>query len=148
ELPKWSAHWRPRRSGVARFGDPSAEVFIAAIVGLPGSDINDVWISGIERDRADRKGWLVIGQCKPVLATVGRLPDSTSGSAQVDHIPVSRIDGQRGHSPGEPQSLLDVRRAWTNQPPSRRGPSFASVTVERLLQPSSCFDLCANRSQA
>src|ERR1700694_1851683 len=85
------AQHTPACAGICRLEDPGAEL-VTAVGERPGSRINHAGVVGLDRQRADCKRRLVVGQRLPRPTAVGALPNAAADGAGIDDQTVRRID--------------------------------------------------------
>src|ERR1017187_2792174 len=88
---------RPGSASVGGFEDSGAVVAIDCEIFFAGSDVDDVGIVRIQRDRAIGHGGLGIRKRLPGSAAVGGLPDPALRRANVQSVAVLWIDSDRIH---------------------------------------------------
>ena len=90
---------RPRLAGVGRLVDAVARLDVAADARLAHADEDDVRDRLRDGDRADRRARdLAVGDRRPVLAAVGRLPQTAAGRAEVADLRLALHAGDRDRS--------------------------------------------------
>src|SRR5204863_359650 len=94
-------HILPRSPAVRRSVDAIAVRNGTLRVVLSGSDPDGIRILRVDRDRTDRVRGLIVEHWRPGGPGIRRLPDTTSGNADVPDFPVAGMNGEIDDAAGD-----------------------------------------------
>ncbi len=88
----------PSLARVGGFKDPGPGIEIVANVALAGAGVNHAGVGGRDRERADRIGderKFAVADVRPLQPVVGALPNPALDAAEVKHVGLGRVGGDR-----------------------------------------------------